>query len=117
LLFFGEVGGNSDDGTAHLWCGPLIECGQAHECLLAGMNMIDVLRRNLGFEDQGISPGDDQHDRLPPCHDAADGVDGELMHSGCGGYRPADHGWGHGRFPAINVSWFDAKEYVWWLSQ
>jgi len=93
LPFFGEVGGNSGDGTAHLRCGPLIESGQAHEFLLPGMNMIDVLRRDLGFVDQGISPGDDQHDRLPVCDEAADG-DGELMHGGCRGYRPADQGWG-----------------------
>jgi formylglycine-generating enzyme required for sulfatase activity/tetratricopeptide (TPR) repeat protein/CHAT domain-containing protein len=36
---------------------------------------------------------------------------------GCRGYRPADQGWGRGRLPVINVSWFDAKEYLWWLSQ
>ena len=53
----GEVGGNSGDGTAHLRCGPLIERGQAHECLLVSMNMIDVLQRDLGFDDQGITPG------------------------------------------------------------
>src|SRR5215470_4644590 len=26
-------------------------------------------------------------------------------------------GWGRGTMPAINVSWFDAKQYVGWLSQ
>ena len=36
---------------------------------------------------------------------------------GCGGYRPADRGWGRGRQPAINVSWEDAKAYVGWLSR
>jgi formylglycine-generating enzyme required for sulfatase activity len=36
---------------------------------------------------------------------------------GCGGYRPADQGWGRGRQPAINVSWDNAKAYVQWLSQ
>ena len=35
---------------------------------------------------------------------------------GCGGYRPADRGWGRGQRPAINVSWRDAKAYVAWLS-
>ena len=35
---------------------------------------------------------------------------------GCGGYRPADEGWGRGRRPVINVSWEDAKSYVRWLS-
>jgi formylglycine-generating enzyme required for sulfatase activity len=35
---------------------------------------------------------------------------------GCGGYRPADEGWGRGKRPVINVSWMDAKAYVTWLS-
>jgi formylglycine-generating enzyme required for sulfatase activity len=36
---------------------------------------------------------------------------------GCGGYRPADQGWGRRRRLAINVSWEDAKSYVAWLSK
>jgi formylglycine-generating enzyme required for sulfatase activity len=36
---------------------------------------------------------------------------------GCGGYRPADQGWGRGTRPAINVSWNDAKQYAEWLSR
>ena len=36
---------------------------------------------------------------------------------GCNGYRPADHGWGRGQQPLINVSWDDAKTYLTWLSQ
>ena len=36
---------------------------------------------------------------------------------GCGGYRPADQGWGRRRRLAINVSWDDAKSYVAWLSK
>ena len=36
---------------------------------------------------------------------------------GCGGYRPDDEGWGRGARPVIRVSWFDAWEYVWWLSR
>ena len=36
---------------------------------------------------------------------------------GCGGYRPDDEGWGRGNRPVINVSWDDAKAYVWWLSE
>ena len=36
---------------------------------------------------------------------------------GCGGYRPADGGWGRGRQPVINVSWDDAQSYVAWLSR
>ena len=36
---------------------------------------------------------------------------------GCGGYAPADEGWGRGSRPVINVSWDDAQAYVSWLSQ
>lgn len=35
---------------------------------------------------------------------------------GCGGYQPADQGWGRGKRPVINVSWDDAKLFVEWLS-
>ena len=31
--------------------------------------------------------------------------------------RPDDRGWGRGRRPVINVSWYDARAYVAWLSQ
>ena len=34
---------------------------------------------------------------------------------GCGGYRPRDRGWGRGRRPVINLSWYDARSYVEWL--
>ena len=35
---------------------------------------------------------------------------------GCDAYAPSDEGFGRGRRPAINVSWYDAKSYVAWLS-
>jgi formylglycine-generating enzyme required for sulfatase activity len=36
---------------------------------------------------------------------------------GCNGYKPADHGWGRGRRPVIDVSWTDASNYLAWLSR
>jgi formylglycine-generating enzyme required for sulfatase activity len=36
---------------------------------------------------------------------------------GCGGYSPADNGWGRGNRPVIYVSWNDAQQYMAWLSQ
>ena len=36
---------------------------------------------------------------------------------GCGGYSPADRGWGGGKRPIINVGWKDAQAYVEWLSR
>jgi formylglycine-generating enzyme required for sulfatase activity len=35
---------------------------------------------------------------------------------GCDGYKPPDQGWGRGRRPVI-VDWYDAKNYVTWLSK
>ena len=35
---------------------------------------------------------------------------------GCGGYRPADQGWGRGNRPVINVSWNDTQSYIAWLN-
>jgi formylglycine-generating enzyme required for sulfatase activity/class 3 adenylate cyclase len=35
---------------------------------------------------------------------------------GCGSYVPDDSGWGRGKQPVINISWNDARAYVFWLS-
>ena len=35
---------------------------------------------------------------------------------GCGHYVPEDEDWGRGNRPVINVSWWDARAYVAWLS-
>jgi formylglycine-generating enzyme required for sulfatase activity len=36
---------------------------------------------------------------------------------GCNGYKPADEGWGRGKYPVINVNWDDAKAYGSWLTR
>ena len=35
---------------------------------------------------------------------------------GCNGHVPADWGWGRGTRPVIGVNWFDAQNYLQWLS-
>ena len=39
-----------------------------------------------------------------------------FAHGGCAEH-PDDHGWGRGDRPAIFVSWYDAQQYVTWLSK
>ena len=39
-----------------------------------------------------------------------------VVHGDCAPHL-SDSGWGHGRRPAINVSWDDAQTYVKWLSR
>ena len=43
--------------------------------------------------------------------------DYDLYVSVMGAERPADEGWGRGRRPVINVSWYEAKAYAVWLSE
>jgi formylglycine-generating enzyme required for sulfatase activity len=40
-----------------------------------------------------------------------------VKNNGCDGYRPQDQGWGHGKRPAIDISWEKAKAYVNWLAR
>lgn len=40
-----------------------------------------------------------------------------VANGGCGGYMPADKGWGRGDRPVLSVSWRDAQAYVEWLSR
>jgi formylglycine-generating enzyme required for sulfatase activity len=35
----------------------------------------------------------------------------------CGGYSPADQGWGRGKRPVVNISWTEANIYLAWLSR
>ncbi len=35
----------------------------------------------------------------------------------CGKVMPDDHGWGRGKRPVINITWYGARRYVRWLSK
>ena len=41
----------------------------------------------------------------------------DLFAERTGRARPGDEGWGRGRRPVVNVSWYDATAYAEWLSQ
>ena len=40
-----------------------------------------------------------------------------VAEGGCNCYEPEDENWGRGRRPVINVSWAEAQDYLYWLSQ
>ena len=40
-----------------------------------------------------------------------------VAEGGCACYEPEDEDWGRGRRPVINVSWENAQDYLYWLSQ
>ena len=40
-----------------------------------------------------------------------------VVGGGCGGYQPADQGWGRGNQPVINVSWGDVQSYITWINK
>ena len=40
-----------------------------------------------------------------------------LADGGCGGYQPADGGWGRGQRPVINISYDDAQNYIKWINR
>ena len=40
-----------------------------------------------------------------------------VAEGGCNGYQPEDNNWGRGHRPAINVSWEDAQDYLYWLGR
>ena len=40
-----------------------------------------------------------------------------VLDAGCGGLHPSDEGWGLASRPVINVDWYDARDYLRWLSR
>ena len=82
------VGGDAADAAVEFRRGALVEGREAQRRILAELQLIDIGRRDLDLDAERVAIGHDQQDRFPGRDDAADGVDGELMHAA--GLRGAD---------------------------
>ena len=76
------------------------------------------------LSEEGVSPFDSPRHRVTISYSFAVGkyevtfreFDACVEASACS-FRPEDEGWGRGNRPVINIRWYDAKEYVDWLSR
>ena len=75
-----DVGRDARDRAVDFGRGALVEGREAQQRRLAELQLVDVLRIDLGLDGQVVGFRHDQHDRLAGGDHAADGVDGRLEH-------------------------------------
>ena len=73
-LVGGSVGPNADDRAVELGRGAHVEGGETKHDRLAKLDLIDILGLDLGFDQERIRLGHDQHDGIAGGNDAADGI-------------------------------------------
>ena len=80
MLILREIGRDRADHALNSGVVRWLKAGKRTSAVLAVQNLVDVLRRDLGLDDERVALGHDQHSVSPAADHAADGVHGELMH-------------------------------------
>src|ERR1700730_11416594 len=87
-LVRGDVGGDPADDAVQFRRGALVEGRQPQHRFLADLQLVDILRIDLGFDREIVGLRHDHHDGVAGGDDAADGMDRGLQHHA--GLRRAD---------------------------
>src|SRR6202012_4162931 len=78
-LIGGDVGRVAADEAVEVRRGSLVEGGQAQQALLADLQLVDVLRVDLGLDLEVVALRHDDHDGVTGGDDATDRMHGRLL--------------------------------------
>src|ERR1700733_3823047 len=87
LLIVTEVGRDICDGSRHLGHGRSVQGRESQISALIDRNLIDLVRRQVPFNFEGIGVGNDFHDDVARTNDASNCVDRQLVNN-AGGRGP-----------------------------